>query len=89
VEKLFTEAHAGAKGSTETLVSLSARFLQSDLAWVDVDLTVDPGRGPDGAAIPQVRYHLVGLVQKEDGRWLWSEARPYPLVAPVASPRNE
>lgn len=84
LETMFTEAHAAAGDTVERLVSFSARFLRKDLAWVDVDLTVDNVRGADGAAMPQAKYHLVGLVQKVAGQWLWSEGRPYPLMTPPA-----
>ena len=85
LETMFAEAHAAAGDSVERLASFSARFLRKDLAWVDVDLTVDNVRGADGAAMPQVKYHLVGLVQKVAGQWLWSEGRPYPLLPPPAA----
>src|SRR5260370_9615580 len=68
LETMFAEAHAAAGDSVERLVSFSARFLRKDLAWVDVDLTADNVRGADGAAMPQVKYHLVGLVQKVAGQ---------------------
>jgi uncharacterized protein (TIGR02246 family) len=84
LEAMFTEAHAAAGDTVERLVSFSARFIRKDLAWVDVDLTVDNARGADGAPMPPVKYHLVGLVQKVGGQWLWSEGRPYPLLSPPA-----
>jgi uncharacterized protein (TIGR02246 family) len=84
LETMFAEAHAAAGDTVERLVSLSARFLRKDLAWVDVDMTVDNIRGADGATLAQVKYHLVGLVQKVGGQWLWSEGRPYPLIPPPA-----
>jgi uncharacterized protein (TIGR02246 family) len=85
LETMFAEAHAAAGDTVERLVSFSARFIRKDLAWVDVNLTVDNMRGADGAAMPQVKYHLVGLVQKVGGQWLWSEGRPYPLM-PLTPP---
>jgi uncharacterized protein (TIGR02246 family) len=84
LEQLFTRQRAANSGTVERLVSLQARFLAADLAWVDVDMTVDHVRGPDGAEMPQVKFHLVGLLQKQGGQWRWSEGRPYPLAPPAA-----
>jgi len=89
LEGLFAGQHAAYPGTVEKLASLSVRFLAADLAWVDVDMTVDHMRGPDGAEMPQVKFHLVGLVQKQGGQWRWSEGRPYPLAPPAAAGKSQ
>lgn len=89
VEGLFAGQHAAYPGTIEKLVSLTARFLAADLAWVDVDMTVDHMRGPDGAEMPQMKFHLVGLVRKQGSQWRWSEGRPYPLAPPAAAGKSQ
>jgi len=87
IEKLFTEEHAGVfKGSTAKVVSLTSKPLKGNMAWIDFDMTVEGAHGPDGSAIPQMKYHVAGLTTGKGGKWTWNEARAYGFQQPPPAP---
>ena len=89
IEKLLTEEQTTVfKGSTAKLVSLTAKSITSNIDWIDAEMTVDNAHGPDGAAMPQMKNHIAGLMQKKGGKWLISAARPYSFMTPPPAKKN-
>jgi uncharacterized protein (TIGR02246 family) len=70
------------KQSTAKLVSIDAKWIGDGFAWYDAEMTVDNAIGQDGAAMPQMKIHVAGLMKKKGGKWLVYAARPYVFLPP-------
>ena len=88
IEALFTDEQATMfKGSTAKVLGMKVtRSLGSTMAFCDGEMTVDGAQGPDGSAMQQMKIHLVVIMEKKGGRWLFAEARPYAFVQPPPEP---
>lgn len=74
------------RGSIAAVLEVKTRHLGSGLAFFDTEMTVDNAHGPDGSALPQMRFHLAGVAQMKGNKWQWLEARPYAFLPPPAAP---
>ncbi len=74
--------------SIAKIVSLDAKRVGDRLAWYDAEMTVDNALGPDGAAMPQMKMHIAGLMQRKGHKWLLYAARPYAFLPPPPAKRN-
>jgi len=89
IQQLFTDEQTTVfKGSTATVVDLKTRHLGPGLAFFDSEVTVDNAHGPDGSAMPQVKYHISGVAQMKGKKWELVEARPYIFVQPPPAAEN-
>lgn len=88
IEKLFTDEQTTVfKGSTAKILDLEVtRTLGSNMVLVDGEMTVDDAHGPDGAALPQMKFHLAAVMVKKGGHWMYAEARPYAFLPPAPEP---
>jgi uncharacterized protein (TIGR02246 family) len=89
LEKLLTDEQTMIfKDSTANLLSLTTQSVARNVAWYDGEMTIDNAMGPDGAAMPELKIHITGLMQKDPGRWLVRAARPYSFTAPPPAKNN-
>ena len=87
IEKLIAEEQTTVfKGSVAAVADVSSRHLGPGLAFFDAEITVDNAHGPDGSALPQMKYHLAGVAQMKGNKWLWLEGRPYAFLPPPPAP---
>ena len=87
IQQLFTDEQTTVfKGSVATVVEVKTRHLGSGLAFFDTEMTVDNAHGPDGSALPQMKYHLAGVAQMKGNKWQWLEARPYVFLSHPPAP---
>jgi uncharacterized protein (TIGR02246 family) len=85
IEKLMSDEQATVfKDSTAKLVSIETRPVSGGLSWYDAEMTVDNAIGADGKAMPLMKMHVAGLMQKKGGKWLVFAARPYAFLPPPA-----
>jgi uncharacterized protein (TIGR02246 family) len=88
IEKLLTEEQTTLfKASTANVVEMKVtRWLGSNMAFCDGEMTVDGAQGPDGSAMPQLKMHLALILEKKGANWMFAEARPYAFVQPPSPP---
>src|SRR5258705_8152758 len=89
IQQLFTEEQTTLfKGSTATVLEVKTRHLGPGLAFFDSEMTVDNAHGPDGSAMPQMKYHITGVAQMKGKKWELVEARPYAFMQPMPAAEN-
>ena len=77
VTAMYAEYFGGMLADTSTTITLTnVRDLDEDRAFVDAEQTIEAS---DGGAILTV--HLAALLQRENGRWKFVDARPYSAAA--------
>jgi uncharacterized protein (TIGR02246 family) len=80
VTEMYSEFFGGMLGGTSTTINLmNVRDLDGDRAFVDAEQTI---RAADGSDVLTV--HLAALLQRENGRWKFVDARPYSYAAAPA-----
>jgi len=89
ITALFNDEQATTfRQSTAKLASLDAKQVGGSQAWYDAEMTVDNALGPDGKAMPQMKFHIAGLMQKKGGKWLIYAARPYVFLPPPSANKS-
>jgi len=89
IQQLFTDEQTTVfKGSTATVLEVKTRHLGPGLAFFDTEMTVDNAHGPDGSAMPQMKYHLSGVAKMNGKKWELVEARPYAFMQPMPAAGN-
>ena len=84
IQQLFTDEQTTVfKGSTASVMDVKTRHLGPGLCFFDSEVTVDNAHGPDGAAMPQMKYHLSGVAKMNGKKWELVEARPYTFMQPM------
>ncbi len=89
IAKLLTDEQTTVfKDSTAKILSVTTKPITGSIDWYDAEMTVDNALAPDGAAMPQMKIHIAGLMQKKGGKWLVYAARPYEFITPPPAKRN-
>lgn len=83
IQQLFADEQSTVfKGSVAAVTNVKTRPLGKDIAFFDEALTVDNAHSPDGAALPQMNFHIAGVAQMKGNKWQLLEARPYAFLPP-------
>jgi uncharacterized protein (TIGR02246 family) len=83
ITKLFEQENSTiAKGTTHTFDNFKIHFVLANLALVDCDGTISGMKDPSGAAAPDVKVHVYGVVVNRTGKWQMFAARPA-IYAPM------
>ncbi len=83
IEKILADEQATTfRDSHARILSLTSKPLTRDLAWFDGEMTIDHALDRNGAAMPQMKVHIAGLMKKKGGHWLIHVARPYAFASP-------
>lgn len=83
ITKLFEQENETiAKGTTHTFDNFKIHFVMANFALVDCDGTISGMKDPSGAAAPDVKVHVYGVVVNRTGKWQMFAARPA-IYAPM------
>ena len=74
------------KGAKMEMKVAEFRAVGKDAAWVELEHVVAGAKGPDGAPIPTMTFHVPALMVKKGKNWMIAEARPYAYLPPPAAP---
>jgi uncharacterized protein (TIGR02246 family) len=77
------------KGSTTSIAIEHTRFVKPDVAFVDANQTVTGAMSPEGAALPEMKFHVAATLLKTDGGWKFVDARPYQFMTQPAMQMSE
>ncbi len=83
IEQLIQDEHATAfKHSTYTPGTMSIRFVEPDIAVAESDTEISGIMNPDGTNAPNMKVHVLRVIEKKDGKWWTVTARPtiYPTL---------
>jgi uncharacterized protein (TIGR02246 family) len=87
IEKFFEAEQTGTGpmvGTTYTGTIENIRYITRNIAVVDVAGEVSGMKGPDGAAMPPFKHHVIWVTEKKDGKWMSVAARAFVPVSPPA-----
>jgi uncharacterized protein (TIGR02246 family) len=85
IEKFFTDEHTTTfKDSKATFTVGTIQWIKSDVAFVDLDMTVTGAVGTDGKTIPDMKHHVVTVETKKSNKWWIAACRPYTFTTPTA-----
>ena len=80
IEKAFTDDHKGTgplRESTLTVNKEPLRFVTSDVAVTDADVTITNAYGPDGKKGGPMNVHVTTVWKKNGGNWQMFACRPH------------
>ena len=82
IEALYREDHANMMRSSvyKVIAGPSIRFVEPEIAFVDLDVEVSGALNPDGSTAPAQRAHVARLMRKSGGKWWIVASRAF--VAP-------
>jgi uncharacterized protein (TIGR02246 family) len=81
VEKLFTEEQGGPMaGTTYSGTIENIRYLDDDVAIVDVAAEITGMKNPDGSAAQPFKHHVTWIAEKKHGKWMALGARAFVFV---------
>ena len=87
IEKLFADEHTGAMaGTTYSGTIETIRYLDKNIAIVDVAGEVAGVKGPDGATAPPFKHHVTWIAEKKGGKWLAHGARAFVFLTMPGAP---
>lgn len=85
IEKLFTDEQSGSMaGTTYSGTIESIRYLDGDVAIVDVAGEITGMKQPDGSAAPPFKHHVTWIAKKEHGKWMALGARAFVFMSAPA-----
>lgn len=77
IETMIQDEHSKAmKQSTYSPGTISIRFIEPEIAFVETDVEISGITGADGSTAPPLKVHVNRVVQKKDGKWWTVTARP-------------
>jgi uncharacterized protein (TIGR02246 family) len=84
IEKDFEQESASISSSTTAQFSnYRFRFLSTDIALVDADLTIRNVLGSDRRLVPSLQVNLVFTAVRQAGKWLVQDERAHFVATPV------
>ena len=87
IEKLFTDEQAGPMaGTTYSGTIETIRYLDKNIAIVDVAAEITGMKGPDDSAAPPFKHHVTWIAEKKGGKWLAHGARAFVTITPPGAP---
>jgi uncharacterized protein (TIGR02246 family) len=88
IEKLFTEEQTGPMtGTTYSGTIESIRYIDDDVAIVDVTGEITGMKRPDGSAAPAFKHHVTWIAEKRHGKWMALGARAFSFI-PAPAPEK-
>ncbi len=77
VEKLFQDEHTSfLKGTTLVVGSRAYRFPSRTVAIADWEASIQGIKGPDGAVMPEQKFHATQVWVERRGKWYLMAGRP-------------
>lgn len=88
IEKLFAGEQSGPMaGTTYSGTIESIRYLDDDLAVVDMAGEITGMKNPDGSAAQPFKHHVTWMLEKKHGKWLASAVRAFVYI-PAPKPAS-
>ena len=89
IEKLFAGEQSGPMaGTTYSGTIESIRYLDDDLAVVDVAGEITGMKNPDGSAAQPFKHHVTWIIKQKHGKWLALSVRAFGYL-PAPMPRGQ